>query len=217
MSHVIKATDRNRGVHGVAFNFDDMARQASGYLDKIRAEAAQILAKATQDAQDIRRRAEIEGRKAAEQAVEKLIDQKIAAQMQTLRPALQSVIGEIEASKQGWLAHWEKQVVKLAAGIAARVLRRELAKSPDIPLVLAREALQLAAGGSQVRIRLNPADQQALGAQLQTLVEEFSRLAPAEIVADPSITPGGCRVETRYGAIDQQFEAQLARIEEELT
>jgi len=36
-------------------------------------------------------------------------------------------------------------------------------------------------------------------------------------VADPDITPGGCRVDTQFGSIDQQLETQLARIEEELT
>jgi flagellar assembly protein FliH len=217
MSHVIKATDRNRGIHGVAFNFDDMARQASGYLDKIRAEASQILVKATQDADAIRKRAEVDGRKAAEQAVEKRLDQKIAAQMQTLLPALKSAIEQVENSKQGWLTHWETQAVKLAAGMASRVIRRELAKSPDVPLALVREALQLAAGAGHLRVLMNPADHQALGGELQALVAEFSHLAPAELLADASIAPGGCRVETRYGTIDQQFDAQLARIEEELT
>jgi len=217
MSHVIKATDRNRGIHGVAFNFDDMAQQASGYLDKIRGEAGQILVKATQEAESIRKRAEVDGRKAAEQAVEKRVDQKIATQMQTLLPALKSAIEQIECSRQGWLAHWETQVVKLAAGIASRVIRRELTKSPDIPLALVREALQLAAGSGQVRVLMNPADHQALGGELQALIAEFSRLAPAELSADASIVPGGCRVETQYGTIDQQFDAQLARIEEELT
>lgn len=217
MSHVIKATDRNRGIHGVAFSFDDMALRASSYLDKIRGEATQILVKATQDAEAIRRQAEIDGRKAAEQAVEKRVDQKIGIQMQTLLPALKSAIDQIESSRQGWLAHWEVQAIKLAAGMASRVIRRELVKAPDISLALVREALQLAAGGGHLRILINPTDHQALGGELQALVAEFARLAPAELLADNSITPGGCRVETRYGTIDQQFEAQLARIEEELT
>ena len=38
----------------------------------------------------------------------------------------------------------------------------------------------------------------------------------AEIIAEASVSPGGCRVETRFGTIDQTFEAQLARVEEEL-
>ena len=48
------------------------------------------------------------------------------------------------------------------------------------------------------------------------LVEELSPHIETEIMADAEITPGGCRVETRFGVIDQQFEAQLQRIEEEL-
>jgi flagellar biosynthesis/type III secretory pathway protein FliH len=36
------------------------------------------------------------------------------------------------------------------------------------------------------------------------------------LVSDATVTAGGCRVETRFGTIDQQFEAQLARVEEEL-
>ncbi len=49
------------------------------------------------------------------------------------------------------------------------------------------------------------------------LLAEFSALGPTEIIADAQISRGGCRVDTRFGVIDQQFEAQLARIEEELT
>ena len=41
--------------------------------------------------------------------------------------------------------------------------------------------------------------------------------AAAELAADENISPGGCRVETEHGSIDQQIEAQLARILEELT
>ena len=49
------------------------------------------------------------------------------------------------------------------------------------------------------------------------LVQEMSGLGAVEMIADAGVSRGGCRVETRFGAIDQQFEAQLARIEEELT
>ena len=44
----------------------------------------------------------------------------------------------------------------------------------------------------------------------------MSGLGEPQIVADATVSPGGCRVETRFGSIDQTFEAQLARVEEEL-
>ena len=43
----------------------------------------------------------------------------------------------------------------------------------------------------------------------------MSGLGETQIVADASVSPGGCRVETRFGTVDQTFEAQLARVEEE--
>ena len=83
-------------------------------------------------------------------------------------------------------------------------------------MTLLREALQLAAGSGEVRVLLNPKDHQALGGQVQSLVKELSGLGPTQVVADASVSAGGCRVETRFGSIDQTFEAQLARVEEEL-
>jgi flagellar biosynthesis/type III secretory pathway protein FliH len=79
-----------------------------------------------------------------------------------------------------------------------------------------REALDLAAGSPQVQLRMNPADHQALKSQIETIVQEFSRLSQVNVVADASIGPGGCRLETQHGVIDQRIEAQLARIEAEL-
>ncbi|MGD0900871.1 MAG: FliH/SctL family protein, partial [Thermoguttaceae bacterium] len=116
-----------------------------------------------------------------------------------------------------WLAHWEAAGVHVAAAIARRLIRCELTRQPEIPLTLVREALELAAGSPQVRIQLNPADHQALGNQVQTLVAEMAGLGEVQIAPEESVTPGGCRVETRFGVIDQQFESQLARVEEELT
>jgi flagellar biosynthesis/type III secretory pathway protein FliH len=55
-----------------------------------------------------------------------------------------------------------------------------------------------------------------LASQVKLLVDEMAGLGDTQVVADAAVSPGGCRVETRFGAIDQTFEAQLSRIEEEL-
>ena len=46
--------------------------------------------------------------------------------------------------------------------------------------------------------------------------KEFRRRRLRGISGRSAKNPGGCRIETLHGSIDQQFEAQLARIEEEL-
>jgi flagellar assembly protein FliH len=130
--------------------------------------------------------------------------------------ALRQAAADLQQAKQAWLSHWEASAVHVAGAIAARITRRELSRQPEITLALVREALELAAGSPSVRLRLNPEDHKALGAQVRTVVDAISALGDAEVIADPQISPGGCRVETRFGTIDQQFESQLKRIEEEL-
>ena len=213
MSTIIRATEPGRHTPGVAFNLGDMAVQAKGYLEKVRSEAGEIVAKARRDAGAIRKQAEQEGRRAGREAIEQIVREQLA----TVLPALGRVTREIQQAKEAWLTHWEASAVHVAAAIAQRLIRRELTQQPDITLTLIREALELAAGSSQVRIRLNPADHKEIGQRAEMLLDELSTLTTAELVADPQITPGGCRVETRFGVIDQQFEAQLKRIEEELT
>jgi flagellar assembly protein FliH len=91
-----------------------------------------------------------------------------------------------------------------------------LRQQPEITLALVREALELAGGSPGLRVCLNPDDHRALAAQAQALTAAVSPLGAAEIVADEDVTPGGCRVESHFGSIDQQIESQLKRIEEEL-
>ena len=213
MSTIIRAAGPGRQTPSVAFNFDDMAVKASQYLDKVRGEAGEIVAQAQREAGAIREKAQREGHQAGRQEVEQIVRQQLA----TALPALRKVIEDIQHAKQAWLTQWEANAVHVAAAIAERLIRRELTRQPEITLTLVREALELAAGSSQLRIHLNPDDYKEIGPRAELLVKELSSLTTAELLADPDITPGGCRVETRFGVIDQQFEAQLKRIEEELT
>ncbi len=111
MTTVIRATDRNRGVHGVAFNFDDIAAKAESYLDTVRVEAGRIVEAARQEAEAIRQQAQQQGHQAAMQAVE----QMIAKQLSTVLPALRQTIQDIQHAKQAWLTHWEASAVHVAA------------------------------------------------------------------------------------------------------
>ena len=136
-----------------------------------------------------------------------------------LAPALASLgeaAAELKQSKGAWLAHWEEAAVRLAAAMAARIIRGELRDRPEIALTLVREALELAAGSPDVRLLMNPQDYQSLGGEAKKIAKTLSAVGEAEVLADESIGPGGCRVETRFGAIDQRIEAQLNRIVEEL-
>jgi len=217
MPSVIKASDHGTSIRSTAFNFADMDGEADRRLDQYRDQARQILIDAKREADALRARAAQEGRKAAEAAVRAQLEREQEQKIATLMPALAQVVRDIRDAKQAWLSHWEKTAVGVAAAIAQRVIRRELAEKPEITTTLVREALELAVGSDRLRIRLSPTDHKNLMPQIEMLAREIAPLAATEILADPAVSPGGCRVETRFGLIDQTFEAQLARIEEELT
>jgi flagellar assembly protein FliH len=201
----------------MALDMSDMSDQAEEYLEAIRAEALKIVEEAQQEALTVRAQAELAGRQAAEAAIERILDEKVARQMKSLIPALAEAVKQIDDSRQEWLQAWETRTVRLACAIAQRIVRRELKQQPELSAPWIAEALRMCAGSAEITLRLNPADHATLGAQATKLALEFHPAAPAKIVADDSITPGGCRVETEFGSIDQQIETQLERVAEELS
>ncbi len=209
-------THSGRPVHAVTFSFDDMRGQANDYLGAVQKEAAKIVQEAHQQAEQIRRQAEVAGRKAAQAAVERIFDEKIAKRMETLLPVLEQLVAQINDARGQMLADWERSAVRVSTAIAQRIIHRELEREPQIKLDLIADALRLAAGSAEITLHVNPADHEQLGNEIQRLAESLCRLAPTNVVANPEITIGGCRVETRYGQIDQQIESQLRRIEEDL-
>jgi flagellar biosynthesis/type III secretory pathway protein FliH len=55
-------------------------------------------------------------------------------------------------------------------------------------------------------IRLHPDDYQAIGAQ-QSLTD-----APVQVVADPSVSRGGCHVQSDFGFMDVSPESQFREL-----
>jgi flagellar assembly protein FliH len=217
MASIIKAADRNRGVSGTAFNFDDMQSRADDYVRQIREQATKIIADAQMQAEQIRKSAELEGLKTARRVHDAEVAADTAKRMETLAPMVRAAVDELLTSKQAWLAHWERTAVGLASRIAERILRREMTTDHELPIRLVRESLELAVGADGVQLLMNPADLARLGEAVAKLTREFARMGKIDVVGDERVAPGGCRLETRHGAIDQQLATQLKRIEEELT
>jgi flagellar biosynthesis/type III secretory pathway protein FliH len=224
MPGIIKHTEHSAersSVGAVAFNFDDMTGKAGAYLAQVKADAAAEIARAKEEAVRIKKQAQQDGTRAAIEAAEKSVQFRVEAQvreqMKTVLPAIQEAVESLKAARHEWLQQWEHNAVKLATAISAKIIRREISRQPDIALALVREALELAAGGHVIRISISPADHSALGKEVEQLAQQLTGLAPTAIVADDSISPGGCLVQTEFGAIDQRIESQLARIEEELS
>jgi flagellar assembly protein FliH len=139
-----------------------------------------------------------EGRAAGEAAVQDLC-QRLEAILQALASPLESFDAEVEES-----------LVALAVGLARHLVRRELKTDPGQVIAVVREALSMLPVASRgVRLVLHPGD--------AALVRDRLRLAETpesawQIAEDPTLTRGGCRVETDASQVDATVEHRLAAV-----
>ena len=222
MATIIKSDETieasaGEAVRPAVYTLSDMATQGDDYVRSVRAQAAKAVQEANAEAARIRADAEKEGRRVAHAAISEMIDKRIGEQMQTIAPALADAITQIRESRGEWLDHWERATIQLAKSIAEKIVRREIAADPSIPRHWVREALEMAAGASEVTVSLHPDDHKKIAEHVGPLTESIARVAAPSFVADDAVSPGGCVVKTRHGTIDQRLETQLERIAEELS
>ncbi|MEW4454324.1 FliH/SctL family protein [Bremerella sp. JC817] len=200
----------------VAFNLDDVSSKAQNDLNSVKLKAAELVKQAQEQAKQIRAQAEQQGRQAAEEKARQSMKVEVDQQAATLLPALRTLVQELTTARQAWLNQWEQVGLQVAVAIAEKIIRREVAADPQVSATLVRESLQLASGCGEIHVRLNPQDLSSMQSGEAMLCDELKKLAPAQIIADSSITRGGCIVETKFGSIDNRIETQLSRIAEEL-
>ncbi len=119
---------------------------------------------------------------------------------------LEAVLGTLSRPLEELDAEVENELVTLAIAIARQLVRRELKTAPGEVLAVVRNALSaLPAAARKVRLRLNPEDAE--------LVREAMSVNEAEqgwqIIEDPVLTRGGCKVETETSQIDATVESRL--------
>jgi len=123
---------------------------------------------------------------------------------------LQSALEGFCEERDKYFGQVEQEVVRLALGIAARILHRESQIDPLLLAGAVRVALGQLADNTGVTLRVPAAD--------HGMWEETLRLMPnlplrPNVVGDPEVGPEECVLETKLGSADLGVRAQLAEIE----
>jgi flagellar assembly protein FliH len=99
-------------------------------------------------------------------------------------------------------------VLELACELARQVLRHELSTNPNALQPVIREALSVLSTDSKAAlVRLNPLDLDVLE---EVLRQEFSGLS-LSLLADASVSRGGCLVESAGTVVDGTIEKRWSR------
>ncbi len=157
-----------------------------------------------------------EGRREFTRSVEQKACELVSQNCETLPQTLASAIEEFSRCWKDTIEETRRDTVKLARGIAQRVLRREIEDLPSVVVENIELAVQRIGDRCQIVIEVNPADLTAVVQFLPLLGQKFEGAEGAEVVGIESISRGGCRVRSRSASVDLTMEMQLDLIESAL-
>lgn len=123
--------------------------------------------------------------------------------------SLDALLGVLARPLEQLDSEVETQLVQLALAVGKQLARRELRFEPTQIIALVRESLaQLPLAAREVRVHLHPQDAATVrehlaggtGERVWTLVE------------DPTLTRGGCLVQSDSSRVDARLESRIAAI-----
>ncbi len=97
---------------------------------------------------------------------------------------------------------------ELAMAAAEAVIRRQADADREMVVRALREALSQLLAETEVTVRVNPADAEAV----RQLAAELADRLSLQVVEDESIQPGGVVVSTPSGEVDASLDGQLQRL-----
>lgn len=118
---------------------------------------------------------------------------------------LRELAGALGEAVEGFQQALAAEVMDLAVAVARQVLREAVSVDPAVVLPVIREAVaSLPHGHPALRLHVNP----VVAATVGEALGEARLPGNWQVVADATIEPGGCRIETASGEIDATMPAR---------
>ena len=105
----------------------------------------------------------------------------------------------------------EPEIVKLAVGIAERVLHQQIALDRNVVIEMVKHAVTRLVDRERITVRVNPADLE----RMREHRDEVLALGDVEtmrIIEDQRVDRGGVVLETDGGTVDAKISTQLAQV-----
>ncbi len=196
-------------------DFDAIRLQAQAVLDQADHDAEAVLADARERAralvedaaaradaiaQDARRRGHDEGHEAGRAAAD--------AEMNDMLVTMRGLLEMARVERHKLIEAAEPELVRLALGIAERVLHQQIALDRGVVVEMAKTAISRLIERDTVTVRVNPADLERIREHRAELIA-IGDIRNLRIVEDKRVGGGGVVVETDAGTIDARIKTQL--------
>jgi flagellar assembly protein FliH len=170
--------------------------------------------------EDLEQRLADETRRSFAAGLERGIEEGRAVERAANAPAekhraeeLRRLMEGFAAERDRYLHAVEHEVIRLALGIAARILRREAQSDPLLLMGAVRVALGQIASATEVRLHVPAADAELWRETIDLLPNP--PIHPL-VVAERDLRLGECRLEASLGQVDLSLRAQLDECEQVL-
>jgi flagellar assembly protein FliH len=175
---------------------------------------------AEQQAELVLRQARLEASEIEKQAYERGFSEGEKAGKEVGEKSLEAILkqyarglDELNNLRKEIFTTSEREVLRLALEIARKVIRREVSVDEELILTLVKVALNRLSEQTIITVRMNPRDYQSIQRHHAAHSSAGTLSEGIKLLEDPSISRGGCLIETESGIIDARIEEQLREIE----
>lgn len=176
---------------------------SSDPVELARLEAERVLAEAEKEALKIREEAKeqglLEGRCQGESEGRK----EYAAKSREL----QKILLEIQAQRRAVIQRYREDLLTLVKAMTDRLVQYEVSLNPLVIKACFRNAMEYVVENSLVKAHLSPESFQHLKEEGLNDPSLFGGRNRVQLLEDPSVAPGGCRLESTFGEVDATLES----------
>ena len=184
---------------------DDATTRAEALLGDARDRARKLIEDAAQRAASLLDQAKSDGRKDGYQAGADAANREMSEMLETMR-GLVDMAG-IERHKI--ISSAEPEIVRLAMGIAERVLHQQIALDRGVVVEMAKAAIARLVDRESITVRVNPADLEGMRGHRDDVLA-LGDVKSMRIIEDQRVDRGGVVVETEAGTIDAKIQTQIS-------
>lgn len=122
---------------------------------------------------------------------------------------VQHVASQTKAMRDQLLVQAEREIVELVIAATESIIGARVAMDEPLVHETVRRALERAGSQNVVRVRVSPEDLERVSIRL---AEDRDSVSDFELLADGSVSVGGCIVDTEAGRVDARLDVQLGQV-----
>lgn len=202
-------------VESEPINWPALHQQAGTLLESATADAEAILTEAHQRLRTIVESAQTGAAEITQHARQEGQDSgyrdgiaKAESEMEEMLATMRGLIDMARAERHKIIEGAEPEIIKLAMGIAERILHKTVEVDRDVVVAITKAAIGELVDRESITVRVNPIDLERMKQHRDSMLA-LGETKHMRVIEDQRVDPGGVVVETESGTLDAKIETQI--------